>query len=171
MHSKSKITNKNSLQSLLENRKKSRSQLFDSHHLEFVMELNGVSYVNDAASITMQQSRMALEKIDAEIIWLLHPYVKNNYNSLVHFTERNLKGIISIGGHMNCYAKDLAKSSRLYVNASSIKEGIKVAKNLAKPNQVVLFSPSSNPIFDRKSIKERGDEFKKLVANLKQEKK
>jgi len=49
---------------------------------------------------------------------------------------------------------------------SSLKETVTLAKRIAKPSQVVLFSPASASFDMFKNFADRGEQFKKLVNEL-----
>ena len=46
------------------------------------------------------------------------------------------------------------------------KEALEIAKEIAKPHQVVLFSPASASFDMFKNFEERGNKFKELVKKL-----
>ena len=57
------------------------------------------------------------------------------------------------------------KSIDIYI-CENLKDTVELAKKLAKPNQVVLFSPASASFDLFKNFADRGEQFKKLVNQL-----
>lgn len=52
------------------------------------------------------------------------------------------------------------------VKCTTLEETISIANKIAKPGEVVLFSPASASFDMFKNFAERGDLFKKLVNNI-----
>ena len=50
----------------------------------------------------------------------------------------------------------------------SLEQTINLARKVVKPNQIVLFSPASASFDMFKNFADRGNQFKKLVNNIKE---
>ena len=62
--------------------------------------------------------------------------------------------------------EDAERSTKIVKEAKNLKDTVEFAKKLAKPNQVVLFSPASASFDLFKNFADRGEQFKKLVNQL-----
>ncbi len=135
-----------------------------THRLEVVAKINNVYFYNDSKATNPSAVSFAVNNLDKKIILLAGGDSKN-----LDFYEWNLlkikiKAIIAIG-------KDALKIKK-QVNAINviIKKDLKKAfdycYNIAKDNEIVLFSPgcSSSDMFE--NYEQRGIAFKNLV-NLK----
>ena len=49
---------------------------------------------------------------------------------------------------------------------NNLEEAVQKAKEQAKPNQIILFSPASASFDSFKNFEERGEKFKELVRKL-----
>ena len=57
------------------------------------------------------------------------------------------------------------KSIDIY-KVNNLEEAVQKAKEQAKPNQIILFSPASASFDSFKNFEERGEKFKELVRKL-----
>ena len=140
------------------------------HRLEFVKEINGVKYYNDSFSTTPETTMAAINSFDEPIILLLGGSEKNaNYRKLGQtISNSSVKTIIAIGLTATRIIKETRKVKiDIIEEIKLMPEAIKIARELARPGDVVLLSPASAS-FDRyKNYKERGNIFKQIVLESK----
>ncbi len=143
------------------------------HRLEFVRELDKVKWYNDSVSSSPTRTIAGLSSFDEEIILIAGGYDKNlDYTPIAKPIVEKVKKLILIGQTSNkiyeC-VKDEAEKQNVKVDiymCESLEETVALAKRLAKPSQVVLFSPASASFDMFKNFADRGEQFKKLVNEL-----
>ena len=161
------------------------------HHIEFVRELNGVSYYDDSFSTVLPSLEAALNSFPDQPLVLIVGGKDKGFDlapaKRLIFDKKNLVKAVLIGET----AKKLAENEdpEKYFNAGTDFElAIKTAQKLAeekltneemnsdtclvdaKPKinpPVVLLSPCASSFDMFESYKKRGDIFKEIVNNLK----
>ncbi len=139
------------------------------HRLEFVGEVNGVSYINDSIS-TIPEATMEAVKILKNVDTLILGGNDRgvDYGALVKFLrESNVQNIICFsdtGKQIYEKIKREQNSKNLFY-MRDLRESVKKAYEAAK--KIVLFSPAASSFNAYKNFMERGEEFKNLVRNLK----
>lgn len=142
------------------------------HRLELVKIARGVKYYDDSFSTTPETAIAAIEAFDAPEILLLGGASKSS-----DFTElgniiseaQNIKAIIQIGKEWEKIKEKIPNISSIQVidNCETMEEAVKKASEISTLGDVVLLSPACSS-FDRfKNYKERGNQFKDAVNNLK----
>ena len=143
------------------------------HRLEFIRELNGVKWYNDSIGTSPTRTIAGLNSFDEEIILIAGGYDKHlDYEPIAKPIVDNVKGLILIGGTAekiyNAVEKELkiqGKDLDIYM-CKEFNQTVQIANEIAKPGQIVLFSPASASFDLFKNFAERGEKFKKLVNNL-----
>lgn len=140
-----------------------------SHRLEFVRELNGVSYYNDSKGTNSDSTMKAISAFDNPIIILLGGYdKKENFKELLEFGKNKIKTIIAMG---ETKEKILLQGKNLgykeIYDVDSLEEGVNLAKDLSNSGDIVLLSPACASWSMFKNFEERGNKFIQLVENLK----
>lgn len=140
----------------------------DEHHLEFIRETNGVTYINDARSLRLSSTRFSLESIDAPIILIMGGELdhENDYFAIQLLIRKKVEAIVYMGENTTALSKICMEESKILVTVSAFKEAIEVASYCAKPGNVVLFSPACNCVKGMINNREFGDMFRKIVMNL-----
>lgn len=137
------------------------------HRLEFVRELNGITFINDSKATNVDSVWYALRSFDKPILLILGGKDKgNDYNKIKDLVKLKVKKIYAIGSSANkveIFFKEITDVQ--YV--SSFDECTVAALKDAEKGDVVLLSPAcaSFDMFD--NYEHRGREFKKAVNNLK----
>jgi UDP-N-acetylmuramoylalanine--D-glutamate ligase len=96
-----------------------------------------------------------------------------DYNKLAQFITKKIKTLILFKGSASVkIIKSLKKYPNIpisqYPNIKSMQQAVSIAKNYAKPNDIVLLSPAAASFNMFKHEFERGSQFKKEVkANIK----
>ncbi len=143
------------------------------HRLEFVRELDKVKWYNDSVSSSPTRTIAGLGSFDEEIILIAGGYDKNlDYTPIAKPIVEKVRKLILIGQTSNkiyeCVKAEAEKQNvkiDIYM-CDSLKETITLAKRIAKPSQIVLFSPASASFDMFKNFADRGEQFKKLVNEL-----
>lgn len=143
------------------------------HRLEFIRELNGVKWYNDSIGTSPTRTIAGLNSFSEEIILIAGGYDKHlDYEPIAKPIVDNVKGLILIGGTAekiyNAVEKELQKQGKnldIYM-CNEFKQTVQIANKIAKPGQIVLFSPASASFDLFKNFAERGEKFKELVKTL-----
>ena len=143
------------------------------HRLELVRILDGVEWYNDSASTTPTRGISALNAIDKEIVLIAGGADKNlDYTPIAKPIVEKVKKLILIGQTAtkiyDAVKKELENQNKqLDIHmCETFKQSIDLAKRLAKPGQVVLFSPASTSFDMFKDMYDRGDKFRDEVNKL-----
>ncbi len=136
------------------------------HRLEFVRELNGVTYINDSKATNVNSVWYALQSFEKPIILLLGGRDKgNDYTMLNELIKKQVKIIIAIGESADKVNQHFNKITSV-IKAGSMEEAIKLAKSLARIGDIVLLSPACASFDWFDNYEHRGKIFKQLVNSL-----
>ncbi len=143
------------------------------HRLEFVRNINGVKWYNDSASSSPSRTIAGLNAYDEEIVLIAGGYDKNlDYEILGKYIVEKVKALILIGNTakkiLTATMKEMKKANveiPIYC-AKTLEEAVEAAKQIAKKDQVVLFSPASASFDMFKNFADRGNQFKELVNKI-----
>ena len=142
----------------------SRPSTLGEHSMEFVAEINGVSYVNDSKSVSIKSTYESINTIDAHLVLIIGGMDKDtDYSYLLNVDMNKIKTFIYLGENEERMLRYFGRNNMLFMKADGIEEALTLAKASALANQVVLFSPAcpSFEIFD--NYKNRGNRFKEQV--------
>ena len=120
------------------------------HRIEFIRELDGVKWYNDSASSSPSRTLSGINAFKEDIILIAGGYDKNlDYTPLAKPIIKKVKSLILIGqtsGKIFDVVKlELERENKeLDIHmCETLEETVNLAKKVAKPGQVVLFSPAS----------------------------
>ena len=137
-----------------------------SHRLEFVREINDVSFYNDSKSTNPTSTVTALKTFNQPIHLILGGLNRNqSFDELDNYLG-NVKIVYAIGevtDLVNDYCK--SKNIKCY-KCFTLKEAMKKIKENIISGDVVLLSPGSASQDQYLKFEDRGDEFKNLVENF-----
>lgn len=136
------------------------------HRIEFVREINGVSFYNDSKATNIDSLIVALESFDGNLILILGGREKgNDYSSIDKLVSERVKEIIAIGETKDKILKHFEKVKKVTA-VNSMEDAAAAAMRSGKLGDIVLLSPAckSFDMFD--SFEHRGKEFKKAVNKL-----
>ena len=144
------------------------------HRLEFVRELDGVEWYNDSASTSPTRGISGLKSFKGKDIILIAGGADKNldYTPLGKHIVDNVKSLILIGQTApkiyDAVKKELENQNKqLDIHmCETFKQSLELAKRIAKPGQVVLFSPASTSFDMFKDMYDRGDRFKEEVNKM-----
>ena len=143
------------------------------HRLEFIKEIDKVKWYNDSVSSSPTRTIAGLYAYNEDIILIAGGYDKNlDYTPIAKPIVEKVKALILLGqtsgkifdavkNELEIQGKDL----KIYM-CENLKQTVETAKKIAKPGQVVLFSPASASFDMFKNFADRGEQFKKLVNEL-----
>ncbi len=136
------------------------------HRLEFVREMEGVSYYNDSKGTNVGSVVKSLQSFQNPIILIAGGKDKHtDLNPLREPIQRRVKRMILIGEARERMARELGNLTDT-VKAGTLEEAVHLAHQSAKKGEVVLLSPACSSFDMFKDYKERGEVFKRAVNRL-----
>lgn len=143
------------------------------HRLEFIRETNGIKWYNDSIGTSPTRTIAGLNAFDEKIVLIAGGYDKHlDYTPIAKPIVEKVSSLILIGQTADKIEKaveDELKAQGKTMNicrVDTLEETVKLAKELAKSGEIVLFSPASASFDSFKNFMERGDKFKKIVREL-----
>lgn len=144
------------------------------HRLEWVREINGINFYNDSASSNQTSIRAAVNSFSEPITLMMGGYDRGiNYDEIAEYLAKlkNLKTILLIGQIKDKVKKSLEKANYkgkiLDLGSNPMKIIVKTAFENTPKGGVVVLSPAAASFDMFKDYKDRGNQFKKAVQNLK----
>lgn len=136
------------------------------HRLERIGELDGVLYVNDSKSTTVESLRVALESFERPVVLLAGGKFKGgDLASLAELVRAKARAVVLFGANRDVYETAFAGAAPLSWDAE-LPAALARARELAQPGDAVLLSPAaaSYDLYD--NYGQRGDHFRDLVRDL-----
>jgi len=134
------------------------------HRLEAAGERRGVRYVNDSKATNVAAALRALAAYEEEPVRLILGGSRKgeDFAPLAAALGPNVRAVYVIGET----ADELARAIPDVIRAGDLATALDRAAAAAQPGEVVLLSPASASYDQYANFEERGEEFKRLVANL-----
>jgi UDP-N-acetylmuramoylalanine--D-glutamate ligase len=144
------------------------------HRLELVAEIDGVKYYNDSFATGPQPTIAAINSFKEPETLILGGSDKGlNYEELGQTVskKKNVDNIILIGDTRVKILEALKKFSFggniIDMEYSPMSEIVEKTSEISRPGNVVILSPASASFDMFKNYKDRGNQFKKAVLDLK----
>ncbi len=139
------------------------------HRLEFVRELDGVSFYNDSKGTNVGAVVKSLRSFQEPIILIAGGKDKGGtYGPLKGIVKEKVKRLILIGEARRRMAKVLGRSVPT-TEADTLEEAVHCAFDESKHGDVVLLSPACSSFDMFRDYEERGNLFKEIVHELRGE--
>ncbi len=139
------------------------------HRLELVAELDGVRWVNDSKATNTAAARRALTAFDAPLHLILGGSLKGErFDEFAADVARaNVTIAYLIGEAAEPLSEDLAYASVPFLLSATLERAVAEAASAARAGDVVLLSPACASYDQFRDFEQRGEEFRRLVENLK----
>ena len=139
--------------------------------LNFVANINDVTYINDSKATNAKLAVVSINSIDAEIVLVLGgDDLKTDYSWFTNVNYYNIKTVIYFGRRFS-EIKNIFNKHVMIIIADNLESAVEISKAKSVKNQAVLFSPAC-PSFDAfDNYKNRGNKFKELVLKETEESK
>lgn len=137
------------------------------HRCEVVKEYQGVLWINDSKSTTLDAMEKAIHSVEKERPLILIAGGKNKGSSfapIFPLVQERVREAILLG-EMKSMIADSWKGIPSY-QVQSLEEAVKLAAHHASAGDVVLFSPGTSSYDMFKNYEERGNHFKASVQQL-----
>ncbi len=137
------------------------------HRLELVRELRGVRYVNDSKATNTAAARRGIAAYDAPLRLILGGSLKGeDFAPLARELPANVRSIYLIGEASDELAAALDAAARSYSRDGDLVHALAHAHADAEPGDIVLLSPAAASFDQFDDFEQRGDTFRRLVAEL-----
>lgn len=137
------------------------------HRIEFVKEIEGVSFYNDSKATNFDSLKVALNTFEKNIILIMGGRgVDHKYDDVKELINMRVKCIICLGETKD-QIYDYFSGFKRTIKVNTLQEAVSLAHAYCQKGDIVLFSPAykSFDMFD--NYEHRGKEFKKYVNELK----
>lgn len=136
------------------------------HRLEFVRELEGVTYINDSKGTNIGAVAKSLEGFNTPVILIAGGRDKSSdFKLLRPYVKGRVKALILIGEAADKIAKALRGCCEIY-RAEDLRYAVLLAKDIAVRGDTVLLSPACASFDMFRDFEDRGRQFKEIVRGL-----
>jgi UDP-N-acetylmuramoylalanine--D-glutamate ligase len=133
------------------------------HRLEEVAEIGGVRFVNDSKATNAAAARRAIAAFEEPLHVILGGLGKNeSYAELAADLRERRARVYLIGAA----AQELAGEIDDHELSGDLATAVRAAAVAARPGEIVLLSPAAASYDQFRDFEERGDEFRRLVEEL-----
>jgi len=134
-----------------------------SHRIEFVREVNGISYYDDSKGTNIDAVMKAVEALKQPIYLIAGGVDKGaSYAPWKEIFKHKVKAVLAIGEAAEKIRNDLFPQIEVAV-FKTLEMAVRSATDLAENGDAVLLSPGCSSYDMFKDYKERGNEFKRVV--------
>lgn len=139
------------------------------HRLEFIATFNGVSFYNDSKSTAPAPTIAAVQKLSGSPILLFLGGFKKGVDRtpLIATVKDQVKMIYAFGAERDDIASKAAEQEAPCKSFATLEEAFTSCVADAQPGDQALLSPAGSSYDLFKNYEERGNRFKELVNNLK----
>jgi len=140
------------------------------HRLELVAELDGVRFVNDSKATNTAAARRALHAYEAPLHLILGGSLKGEcFDELAADVARaNVVTAYLIGEAAEPLATDLGYANVPFLVSTTLERAVADAAGAAQAGEIVLLSPACASYDQFRDFEHRGEDFRRLVQNLKE---
>jgi len=136
-----------------------------AHRCEFVRELDGVRWINDSKATNLDAMEMAIRSQRSPIVLIAGGKDKGfEFDAIAPLIRERVRSAVLIGEMRDRIAGSWAGVDCR--TAETLEEAVRLARNLAAPGDVVLFSPGTSSFDMFRNYGERGNLFKKYSQQL-----
>jgi UDP-N-acetylmuramoylalanine--D-glutamate ligase len=138
------------------------------HRLELVAEVDGVRFVNDSKATNTAAARRGIAAYAAEPLHLIlgGSLKGESFDELAGSLPETVRTIDLIGEASHTLAASLDRAGRSYRRSGDLATAVRAASADARRGDVVLLSPACASFDQFENFEERGEEFRRLVEDL-----
>ena len=139
------------------------------HRLEFVTSINGIDFINDSKATNVDSVFWALSAMKKPTILILGGVDKgNDYSQIESLVGEKVKTIVAMGTDNSKIINFFNKKITNFFDTQTIQLALDAAFSVANPGDVILLSPACASFDLFKNYEDRGQQFKRLVNQLKE---
>ncbi len=141
------------------------------HRIEFVRELGGVKYYNDSKATNTDSAIKALETFAGHIVLIAGGDDKGtDLGDFLQLVKERVDCMILVGDaaarFKSCALASGYPAEKILEAGYSMQRAVELAREIARPPQVVLLSPACASFDMYSDFEERGRDFKRIVGEL-----
>lgn len=134
------------------------------HRFELAAEIEGIPFIDDSKSTTVDSTVKALESFsDGNVILIAGGRDKGSDYSLLATQIKKIKHLVLLGEAREKIRKVLADFGVPIADAATIREAVSFSRKIAKEGDTVLLSPMCSSFDMFRDYKERGEVFREAV--------
>lgn len=139
------------------------------HRMEYVVQIRGVTFINDSKATTVESALWALRNVEGPVVLIAGGRHKGiDYRAVLPAARAKVRQVILIGE-----ARPLMKKAFLgeinFEEATDMEEAVRKAFASARPGDYVVLSPMCSSFDMFSSYEHRGRVFKEIVRKLAKE--
>lgn len=141
------------------------------HRIEYVTNINGISFYNDSKGTNPESTIKAIEAIASPIILIAGGYNKGSeFDDLVKFFNNKIKDLVLLGETKEKIKEAAEKAGIINIHlVENMKEAVKLSYSLGESEDNILLSPACASWGMYNNFEERGQDFKNAVYALKED--
>lgn len=137
------------------------------HRIQFVREVDGVSYYDDSKATNIEAVRCALKTFSKPVVLIAGGVHKGfGYHAWKEPFKQKVRKLVLIGQAAGSIEHDLDGTLPI-TRADTLEEAVQQAKNAAQNGDVILLSPGCSSFDMFKSYEDRGNKFQEIVNRIK----
>lgn len=138
------------------------------HRIEFVRELGGVKYYNDSKATNTDSAIKALETFAGHIVLIAGGDDKGtDLSDFLQLVKERVDCMILVGDaaarFKTCALASGYPAEKILEAGYSMQRAVELAREIARPPQVVLLSPACASFDMYSDFEERGRDFKRII--------
>ena len=137
------------------------------HRLQLLGEREGVEYINDSKSTTLNATDYSLKCMERPVIWLLSCMDhQQDLSGLSEAVKAGVKSILYLGHDNQTFVEEFIHHVELIQRCDDMEEMMNEASALAEDGDVILFSPACATSIEYGDFAARGAAFIEAFENL-----
>lgn len=134
------------------------------HRMETVAHVDGVEFINDSKATNVEASYVALDAVDAPVVWIAGGTDKgNDYSSLLDLVREKVVSIICLTKDDSKLLDAFSSLGKKMIRTEDVRVAVREAMKVIDKG-CVLLSPACASFDLFKNYEDRGDQFKKAVS-------
>ena len=160
---------------ILEIRKESIKQSLSDmetmkHRQDYVGTVDGVMYYDDSKAESVNATWFTFENIVNPVIWIAGGNDKDSdFRDLKPSVRKNVRALICLGPNNTNLRKTFKSDIKEILQADTVETAVELASQMAKEDDIVLFSPACQNYGNEESNEERGNRYIESVKKLENE--
>ena len=136
------------------------------HRLEWIRDLEGVSFYNDSKATNVESASKAMEALEQPLVAIMGGTNKgSDFRVLRPLVKRKVRHLVLLGEAKDSLLEGLRGTAPVS-EASGLEEAVRQAFVEALPGDAVLLAPACASFDMFRNYEERGRAFKELVSRL-----
>lgn len=136
------------------------------HRLEFVCEINGVSFINDSKGTNIGAVVKSIEGLQNIVLIMGGRDKQSDFSALKGLMKEKVKTLILLGEAKEKIAAAVGKATEVIL-VDGLKDAVEVSVSKASAGDVVLLSPGCSSFDMFTDFEDRGKKFKEAIKAVK----